>query len=107
MEMVAGKYGLWPHLRLKTHVKAAQWDEVAAEWTLTTASGDEIIANAVISAQGMFNELNWPSIEGLDGFQGVMFHSARWDGDHSRKTSASPLSAVPPAPYSLCRRSHQ
>ena len=30
----------------------------------------------------MFNELNWPDIDGLDDFAGTMFHSARWDWDH-------------------------
>jgi cation diffusion facilitator CzcD-associated flavoprotein CzcO len=85
MRMVADKYGLRPHLKLNTHVKAARWDEASARWTLTTAASDEIKADVVISAQGMFNELNWPCIEGLREFQGVLFHSARWDENHSLK----------------------
>ncbi len=67
MEMVADKYGLRPNMRLDTKVSAARWDGGRAEWTLTTDRGDAIVANVVISAQGMFNELNWPSIAGLDG----------------------------------------
>jgi cation diffusion facilitator CzcD-associated flavoprotein CzcO len=31
---------------------------------------------------GMFNELAWPAIEGLDSFAGTRFHSARWNWDH-------------------------
>jgi cation diffusion facilitator CzcD-associated flavoprotein CzcO len=36
----------------------------------------------VVSALGMFNDLAWPDIEGLDSFVGTSFHSARWDWDH-------------------------
>jgi cyclohexanone monooxygenase len=83
MQMVADKYGLAPHLKVNTKVTDASWDEAAARWTLRTQHGEEVIADVVISAQGMFNELNWPSIEGLGDFKGKMFHAGRWDTSHS------------------------
>jgi cation diffusion facilitator CzcD-associated flavoprotein CzcO len=36
----------------------------------------------VISALGMFNDLAFPELEGLDDFAGTRFHSARWNWDH-------------------------
>jgi cation diffusion facilitator CzcD-associated flavoprotein CzcO len=36
----------------------------------------------VVSAIGMFNELQWPDIPGLDEFRGTLFHSARWNHAH-------------------------
>jgi cation diffusion facilitator CzcD-associated flavoprotein CzcO len=36
----------------------------------------------LIAGLGMFNELNWPVIPGMDDFAGHSFHSARWDWDH-------------------------
>ena len=38
--------------------------------------------DVVVAGLGMFNELNWPDIAGLDSFGGTQFHSARWDWDH-------------------------
>jgi cation diffusion facilitator CzcD-associated flavoprotein CzcO len=46
---------------------------------VTTEAGEEIEADVVISGQGMFGELKYPDIEGLDGFEGVAMHTGRWD----------------------------
>jgi cation diffusion facilitator CzcD-associated flavoprotein CzcO len=73
------RYGLGPHLRLGCAVRSARWDDAAAVWRLTTADGDEVTADVVVSAVGMFNALHWPDIPGLDTFAGPVFHSARWD----------------------------
>ena len=36
----------------------------------------------MVSAIGMFNELVWPEIAGLETFAGTSFHSGRWRFDH-------------------------
>jgi cation diffusion facilitator CzcD-associated flavoprotein CzcO len=82
MEKLAEKYELLPHCRFGVEVKGAHWDDERALWTLDLASGDPVEAEVVISALGVFNELAWPDIEGLDCFAGTAFHSARWDGSH-------------------------
>ena len=82
MEQLARKYGLLPHCRLGCGVRSARWDEPRSRWTLTLDSGGSVEADVVVSALGMFNDLAWPEIEGLDGFEGTRFHSARWDWDH-------------------------
>ena len=82
MRGVAEKYGLLPHCRLGNGVARAVWDEATAGWTLTLESGDTVEADVVVSAIGMFNDLSWPDIDGLDSFRGTTFHSARWDWDH-------------------------
>ena len=82
MGRVADEFGLRPHLRLNTKVTEAHWDEPAAEWRLVTQAGDEPRFDIVIAALGMFNDLAWPEIEGLEAFNGTMFHAARWNPDH-------------------------
>lgn len=82
MQAVADKHGIMPHVRLSDGVAKAVWDEPATTWTLTLESGRTVEADIVVSAIGMFNELSWPDIEGLDDFEGKMFHSAQWDWDH-------------------------
>jgi cation diffusion facilitator CzcD-associated flavoprotein CzcO len=82
LRAVAEKYGLLPHCRFDSGVTRAAWDDTTATWTLILASGETVEAAVVVSAIGMFNELAFPDIEGLDAFGGTMFHSARWDWDH-------------------------
>ncbi|MCH2172040.1 NAD(P)/FAD-dependent oxidoreductase [Myxococcota bacterium] len=81
LEHCAEKYALAPHLRFETPVQAADWDDTRCRWTLRTKAGETLEADILISAVGMFNELNYPKIEGLDRFAGKAFHSARWDPD--------------------------
>lgn len=76
---------LKPHLRLAEAVTEATWDEDAKVWRLTSASGAEIEADAVIAAMGQLNRPALPAIEGLDTFSGPAMHSARWDESVSMK----------------------
>ncbi|MBM3692722.1 MAG: NAD(P)/FAD-dependent oxidoreductase [Actinobacteria bacterium] len=82
MEHVAEKYGVLPHVRLGRSVRRAVWDEPTATWTLTLDDGATVTADVVVSAIGMFNDLAWPDIDGLDDFAGTLFHSAQWNWDH-------------------------
>jgi cation diffusion facilitator CzcD-associated flavoprotein CzcO len=82
LEHCAGKYGLLPHCRFGDALRRADWDEAKARWSLGLESGQTLEADVVVGAVGMFNELNHPEIEGLDGFAGTCFHSGRWNWDH-------------------------
>ena len=82
MQGIADKYALRPHCRFGDGVARARWTETTATWTLTLDSGDTVEADVVVSAIGMFNELSWPDIDGLDAFRGSMWHSAQWNWDH-------------------------
>ncbi len=82
MEHCANKYGILPHCRFGSEVVRATWNEPTSTWTVELASGESVEADVVVSALGMFNDLAWPDIEGLDSFAGTSFHSARWNWDH-------------------------
>jgi len=96
-------YGLEANLRLNTGVRGAYWDEECLIWRLVTESGEEIEADVVVSALGMFNTPSWPDIPGLDSFGGTVFHTARWDEDHDLAgetvavigTAASAVQSIP------------
>jgi len=85
MEHCAEKYEILPHCRFNTTVKGATWSEDTACWTVELDTGQTLEADVVVSAIGMFNELVWPDIDGLDTFTGTSFHSAHWDWDHDLK----------------------
>jgi len=82
MQGIAERYGLRPHCRFGDGVASARWNEGTSTWMLMLDSGDTIEADVVVSAIGMFNDLAWPDIDGLDAFTGQMWHSAQWNGDH-------------------------
>jgi cation diffusion facilitator CzcD-associated flavoprotein CzcO len=82
LEACVEHFGLAPHLRLDTVVRSATWDEGAGVWHLTVGDGEELEADVVVSAIGMFGAPVAPDIEGLDQFAGTLFHSARWNDDH-------------------------
>ena len=82
LEDCAAKHGLAPYLRFGSAVRSAAWDEGEAVWRLRLERGEEVVADVVVSALGMFNELHWPEIPGRELFRGTSFHSARWDHGH-------------------------
>ncbi|BCZ21426.1 NAD(P)/FAD-dependent oxidoreductase [Mycobacterium senriense] len=75
----ADKYGLRPHLRLRTEITAAQWDPDSQLWCLTTASGDQHHFNVVVSAVGLFTRPLLPDLTEEEPFTGTVMHSSRWD----------------------------
>jgi cation diffusion facilitator CzcD-associated flavoprotein CzcO len=81
MEGIAEKYGLLPHCRFGQEVSRLEWNEDRTRWTLWMAGGGAREADVVVSAVGMFNDLVYPDIPGREEFEGVSFHSARWDWD--------------------------
>ncbi len=82
MEHVVEKYGIAPNIRYDTAVTAAHWDDARSVWQLVTSHGETLDFDVVITALGMFNDLNFADIAGRDTFTGTMFHSARWNWDH-------------------------
>jgi cation diffusion facilitator CzcD-associated flavoprotein CzcO len=76
---VAREHGVLPHIRFRTEVTGARFDERAAVWRVATAGGGELAARVLVSACGQLNRPALPQIEGRDRFAGTSFHSARWD----------------------------
>jgi cyclohexanone monooxygenase len=83
MEGIATKYDLLGHCHFGQEVECATWEEENAQWSLTLASGETRKTAIVVSAVGMFNDLVYPEIAGLENFEGPAFHSARWDWNQS------------------------
>jgi cation diffusion facilitator CzcD-associated flavoprotein CzcO len=82
MEHVVEKYDVGRHIRFDTPVTAAAWEDDRAVWRVTTGTGAVLEFDVVVAGLGMFNELHWPEIPGIDDYAGHGFHSARWDWDH-------------------------
>ena len=77
---VAEKSGTLDRFAFDTELTDARWDEREQRWHVTTNRG-EIVARTLISGSGGLSEPKMPEIDGIETFQGEVFHSARWDHD--------------------------
>jgi cyclohexanone monooxygenase len=78
-ERCADKYGLRPHLKLRTEIRSARWDEDTQLWCLTTSDGAQHHFNIVVSAVGLFTRPLLPDLVEQEPFTGRVIHSASWD----------------------------
>ncbi|GAA2069206.1 flavin-containing monooxygenase [Williamsia deligens] len=82
---VADKYDLHAHTWFRTEVTDARWDESQGRWIISTDHATEgkreVRAEILVGAIGPLCEPRLPDIEGIEGFTGAIFHSARWDHD--------------------------
>ena len=77
---VAETSGTLDRFAFDTELTEARWDEDAQRWHVTTNRG-EIVAKTLISGSGGLSEPKMPDIDGIETFQGEVFHSARWNHD--------------------------
>jgi cation diffusion facilitator CzcD-associated flavoprotein CzcO len=78
-ERCADEYGLRQHLKLRTKIRSASWDEEMQRWCLTTAIGEQHRFNVVVSAVGLFTRPLLPDLVEQEPFTGTVMHSSRWD----------------------------
>jgi cation diffusion facilitator CzcD-associated flavoprotein CzcO len=79
---VARDFDVLRHVRFRTEVRAAAFDEERGTWRLTLSDGEEHEADVLLSATGQLSRPSTPAVPGLDRFEGAMFHSAQWDHGH-------------------------
>lgn len=80
IDKVAAESGVLDRVVLDTAVLDATWDEDAQRWQVQTTNG-AYAARTVIAGAGGLSEPRMPDIDGIDSFQGEIFHSARWNHD--------------------------
>ncbi|KAK6067724.1 4-hydroxyacetophenone monooxygenase [Seiridium cupressi] len=94
LEYVAELYKVKDHFYFNREVVSYVWHEDESEWELTVkhANGESesMRCNAVVSGSGLFATPNKSDIEGMGDFQGVIFHTEKWDHsiDHINKDVA-------------------
>ena len=81
MQHCVDKYALAKHVRLRSEVSSAAFDEAAGVWQVTLTTGEQLTAPVLISACGQLNQPAYPALSGIAEFQGQAFHSARWRHD--------------------------
>lgn len=79
LRQVAADHGVLDVVRFGEEVVTMSYADRA--WSVVTTSGDQGRFDVVIAATGVLHHPRLPDIDGLDTFEGEIFHSARWDHD--------------------------
>lgn len=87
---VAKKYGIEEITRFNEEVSECIYDE--GKWRIRTKKGTEDWADFVIAATGVLHHPNIPHIEGMESFEGAMFHTTRWD--HSLRLEGKRVAVI-------------
>ena len=82
LESTATKFGVRPHIRLRSEVLGARYDNEDQAWSVEVRTTDGVVetvrADALISAVGAFGRPVIPDLPGLADFEGQYAHTARW-----------------------------
>lgn len=81
LRRLAEQFDLTRRLRLGHEVVSATWVGDERHWLVETARGEQFRSRALVAAWGQLSEPYSPHIDGLDSFEGEIFHSARWRHD--------------------------
>ena len=102
----ADEFDVRKHIRFGVEVMQVDWQADDNHWLLqiATKDGEEtLIAPILVSAVGQISVAKLPPIDGLEDFNGPLFHSSRWPQDLDLKgkkvavvgTGASAMQIVP------------
>jgi 4-hydroxyacetophenone monooxygenase len=83
-DWVADTFGVRDRIVFDTEVVSVTWDDDTARWEVVAKGPDgERVwrPNVVVSAVGMLSRPSVPEIAGMDDFEGLSFHTARWPED--------------------------
>lgn len=85
LERCTDKYGLRDHLVLNTKAIGADWDEAAGLWRCRAEGPDgelTVTARFLVSGIGGLHVPSEPRFPGIENFNGIVFHSAKWNHDY-------------------------
>lgn len=80
-EFVADRLDLRSLIRFGTRVDSAVFDDVERRWTVGLSDGTQVSAQYCVMATGCLSTAKLPDIEGIEGFQGGIYHPGRWPHD--------------------------
>ena len=85
--------GMMKWIQLSTEIVKAEWDEEKSRWKVRLRKGDgdekgkewDDECDVLLNGTGFVNKWKWPTIEGIESFEGDMFHTANYDTTYDLK----------------------
>lgn len=78
---VVDRFDLRRSMRFGARVTAAEFDERAGRWSVTTGDGTEVQARVLIAATGVLSIPYTPDVPGRDDFRGESYHTGLWPSE--------------------------
>lgn len=75
---VADRFDLRRDIEFKTRVARATYDEATSLWTIACEGGKRFSARFCIMATGCLSSPNTPRFDGLEDFEGAVYHTGNW-----------------------------
>jgi cation diffusion facilitator CzcD-associated flavoprotein CzcO len=79
---VADRFNLRDAIQFETTVQGVVWDETTERWSVTLHRADGVVENAtaqfVVMATGCLSSENTPKFDGMETFEGPIFHTGKW-----------------------------
>jgi cation diffusion facilitator CzcD-associated flavoprotein CzcO len=75
---VVDRFDLRRHMRFRTRVTSAVYDEPSGTWTVGADDGTELRARFVVAATGVLSVPFIPDVPGHEDFQGQSHHTGLW-----------------------------
>lgn len=95
LQQVARDNDLYERIKFGVEVVEASWQEESDSWGLTVRSEDRVeqfTSDMLVFAVGQLNRPKLPDLRGVEKFEGISFHSARWD--HSVDMSGKKVGVI-------------
>ena len=73
-------------MKFNSRVTETTWNDSTGKWDIKIQCEGRTItdsADILINGSGILNKWRWPSIPGIDSYQGKLLHSAAWDPEVS------------------------
>jgi cation diffusion facilitator CzcD-associated flavoprotein CzcO len=74
---VAARFDVMKYIQFDAEVTRLEYKD--GRWYLQTEGDIKDVGDFVIAATGVLHHPSYPDIKGMDDFDGISFHSARWD----------------------------
>lgn len=89
LEDTTKKYSVDRFIKLRHEIVDCSFNQKQGKWHVKVRGPDgnifEDTSDVLISARGGLNHIAWPTIDGLNSFQGEVMHSAKWNQDYDFK----------------------
>jgi cation diffusion facilitator CzcD-associated flavoprotein CzcO len=82
IEDMVARFELGDYIRFGIEVNGLEFDEKDGVWTVKAGRRKQFRARTVVMASGPLPDHLFPSIRGIDTYEGHKIHSARWDHDY-------------------------
>jgi cation diffusion facilitator CzcD-associated flavoprotein CzcO len=79
LKMCSDKYSIDAHIHFNKEMTGAIWNEKEHFWTVKCKDGSTYTTQNLIIAIGQLHHPSIPNFEGKENFEGVQFHSAKWN----------------------------